>query len=87
MAGIVFFGDRRAPKTSTINLSGGAQIVVTGALYFPTQKVLFQNGVNNPSGCTQLIVGTLQLAGGPKFRSNCPAGVSGIGSSRSTLVE
>ena len=86
-AGIVFFGDRRASKTSTIDLSGGAQIIVTGALYFPTQKVLFQNGVNNPSGCIQLIAGTLQLVGGSKFRSNCPAGVSGIGSSRSTLVE
>lgn len=86
-AGIVFFGDRRAPKSNTIDLSGGAQINVSGALYFPTQKVLFQNGVNNPSGCTQLIAGTLQLVGGSKFQNNCPAGISGIGSSRSTLVE
>ncbi len=86
-AGMVLFGDRRAPKTNTSDFGGGAQINVNGALYFPTQKVLFQNGVNNPSGCTQLIAGTLQLIGGSKFQNNCPTGVSAIGASKSALAE
>lgn len=86
-AGIVFFGDRGAPKTNTIDFGGGSQININGALYFPTQKVLFQNGINNPSGCTQLVVGTLQMIGGSKFQNNCPAGVNAIGASKSVLAE
>ena len=31
---------------------------ITGAIYFPTQLVQFNNGIANPSGCTQLIAGT-----------------------------
>jgi len=86
-AGIVFFGDRRAPAGNTQDFGGGAVINVNGALYFPTQQVIFQNGVNNPSGCTQLIAGTIQFQGGSRFQDNCPTGVAGIGSSNPTLIE
>lgn len=86
-AGIVFFGDRKAPNSNTNDLEGGAAININGALYFPSQKVIFQNGANNPSGCTQLIAGTLQLVGGSKFQNNCPAGVNAIGASKSVLAE
>jgi hypothetical protein len=86
-AGIVFFGDRAAPKTTTANFGGGAAINLNGAIYVPTQKLIFQNGISNPSGCTQLIAGTIQLVGGSRFQNNCPAGVKPVGGSTSTLVE
>ncbi|HXJ03227.1 MAG TPA: hypothetical protein VNH44_18560 [Micropepsaceae bacterium] len=86
-AGIIFFGDRRAPITNLIDFGGGALINITGALYFPSQKVSFSNGITNPSGCTQLIAGEIQFVGGSRFQSNCPFGVVPIGASNSTLVE
>ena len=88
-AGLVLFGDRRAPISNTTpnDLEGGAAINVSGALYLPSQKLVFQNGASNPSGCTQLIAGTLQLKGGSKFQNICPTGVAAIGASNSALVE
>ena len=59
----------------------------TGALYFPTVRVSFTNGISNPSGCTQLIGGDITFTGGSRFKNNCPIGVQAIGSSNSTLVE
>ncbi len=86
-AGIVFFGDRRAPARNTNNLEGGASININGALYFPTQTLLFQNGASNPSACTQLVAGTIQLVGGSSFQNNCPTGVATIGAANNTLTE
>jgi Flp pilus assembly protein TadG len=86
-AGIVFFGDRRAPASNTQNFEGGAVVNITGAIYFPTQQVVFANGASNPSSCTQLIAGTIQFQGGSRFQDDCPTGVASIGSSNPTLVE
>ena len=86
-AGIVFFGDRKAPATNSNNFGGGAAVNLTGAVYFPSQSIVFQNGASNPSGCTQLIAGTIQLTGGSKFQANCPTGVATIGSGNTALVE
>ena len=87
-AGIVFFGDRRAPITTSANdFGGGAAINFTGAIYLPTVRVTFSNGLTNPSGCTQLIAGDIVFTGAANFKNNCPTGVKAIGSSTSTLVE
>jgi Flp pilus assembly protein TadG len=86
-AGIVFFGDRSAPASNVADFGGGATINVTGALYFPTQEVIFQNGSSNSSSCTQLIAGTIQFTGGSNFQHNCPTGVAAIGGTNSTLSE
>jgi hypothetical protein len=87
-AGMLFFGDRRAPITTAVNdFGGGAAINFTGAIYLPTVRVSFTNGIANPSGCTNLIAGDIAFNGGANFKNNCPAGVKSIGSSASTLVE
>jgi hypothetical protein len=86
-AGMVVFGDRRAPRDNSSDLGGGAKISIDGALYLPSQKLIFQNGADNPSGCTQVIAGTIELKGGSRFGSNCPAGVSAIGGGAIRLVE
>ncbi len=77
--GIVFFGDRNAPTSTSSNFGGGANMNITGAIYLPTQKVTFTNGIANPSGCTQLIAGTMTFSGGADFSNNC-AGVGTSGS-------
>jgi hypothetical protein len=87
-AGIVFFGDRRAPITTSANdFGGGAAINFTGAIYLPTVRVTFSNGLTNPSGCTNLVAGDIVFTGAANFKNNCPTGVKAIGSSTSTLVE
>jgi hypothetical protein len=86
-AGIVFFGDRLAPASNVQNFGGGATINVNGAVYFPSQEVDFQNGISNPSGCTQLIGGTIKFVGGSNFQNNCPTGVAAAGATNSSLAE
>lgn len=86
-AGLLFFSDRNAPGSTTDTFGGGATMNLTGTLYFPTHTVSFQNGISNPSGCTQLIAGTMQFVGGSRFQNNCPTGVRGIGGGAAQLVE
>lgn len=87
-AGLVFFGDRNAPLSNTAEFVGGAEIEVTGAIYFPSQSIKFSNGVSNKSSCTQLIAGLIEFTGGTRFRNDCEStGVVGIGGSEVKLVE
>lgn len=87
-AGMVFYGDRRAPASNSNDLGGGALLNFTGAIYLPSQKVIFSNGISNPSGCTQLIAGTIQFKGGARFQNNCAGtGALPIGGGASKLVE
>jgi hypothetical protein len=87
-AGIVFFGDRNAPASNQNNFAGGATLNITGAFYFPSQQVIFSNGVvSNSSVCTQLIAGTIQFQGGATFSNNCTGtGARAIGGA-TTLVQ
>ncbi|MGO8953207.1 MAG: pilus assembly protein TadG-related protein [Rhodomicrobium sp.] len=90
LAGILFFADRNSPNSSVNNFIGGASETFTGALYLPTQQVVFSNGAG-ASACTQLIAWQIQFSGGSssQFSSNCSnSGVSPIGGgSASLLVE
>lgn len=87
-SGILFFGDANAPVSNSSNFGGGAVMNLTGALYFPSQTVVFNNGISNPSGCTQLIAGVIQFAGGAQFSNNCAGtGTSAIGGGATALVE
>ena len=48
----------------------------------------FNNGISNPSGCTQLIAGTINFQGGAQFSNNCAGtGTSAIGGGATLLVE
>jgi hypothetical protein len=87
-AGLVFFQDPNAPSSGTNNFQGGASLKLTGALYFPSQTVIYANGTTSSSSCTQLIAASIQFQGGATFNSNCAnTGVQAIGSSPSRLVE
>lgn len=87
-AGLVFFGDRKASTSTTNGFGGGATFSITGALYFPSQTVTFNNGISNPSGCTQLVAGKIQFTGGAQFKNNCAnTGVISVGGAQTSLVE
>ncbi len=89
-AGMAIFQDPNAPSsgTNTTNNFAGAKINVTGALYFPHQKVSFTGGVTVNSTCTQLIAYDVSFSGGASFGNSCAGtGVKGIGASLASLVE
>jgi hypothetical protein len=84
--GVVFFGDRAAPTSTVHNFKG--KTALTGALYFPQQTVVYNNGSINAATCTQLIAWQVNFEGGSKFNSDCDsAGTSPIGGGTATLVE
>jgi Flp pilus assembly protein TadG len=71
-AGIAFYQDRGAPSTQSDSFSGGANQNITGAIYFPSQKVTYSGGTStNPSPCTQLIAYTASFSGNSTLNANC----------------
>ena len=87
-SGPVFFGDRSAPSSTSNNFAGGASLNLSGAIYMPSQTVVFSNGISNPSGCTQLIAGLIQFTGAAQFKNNCSGtGVISVGGSQVALIE
>jgi hypothetical protein len=87
-SGLVFFQDPNAPTSGTDTIQGGSTLVLTGALYFPSQTVSYSNGTSSTATCTQLVAWQIQFTGGAYFNSNCAsAGTQGLGSSPSSLVE
>jgi hypothetical protein len=87
-AGLVFFQDPGAPNTGTNALEGGSIVTLTGALYFPSQTVIYSNGTSSTSPCTQLVAWQIQFQGGASFNSNCAnTGVGSIGGGQPAMVE
>jgi hypothetical protein len=87
-AGLVFFADPSSPSTPGSTFGGGSQMTLTGALYFPSQTVNYQNGTATTATCTQLIAWLIVFQGGASFNSNCAnTGVGTVGASPSKLVE
>jgi hypothetical protein len=89
-SGIVFFGDRNAPTNNSNTFGGGAKMELTGAVYFPTQQVVYDNGSDNGSSCMQLIAWRVRFQGGSKFNNDCDSAgttpIGGVGTA-TTLVE
>jgi len=86
---IVFFGDRKAPRSTSNSFEGNAEVNITGrgAFYFPSQTVTFTNSAHGTSDCSRLLAATIRiLATTWWFRINdCIA--NGGGSSNTRLVE
>ncbi|HVA63625.1 MAG TPA: hypothetical protein VNF74_07865, partial [Terriglobales bacterium] len=88
MSGLLFFQDPDAPTSGTNNFQGGAVETLTGALYFPSQTVIYSNGTNSSSPCTEVVAWHIQFVGGSVFNSNCgTAGTKPVGGGPSVLVE
>lgn len=69
-AGIAFYTDRNAPS-ATDKFNGGSSQNITGAIYMPTQTVLYTGGVATGSGCTQIIGDQVDFSGNSAVESNC----------------
>jgi len=87
-AGIVFFGDRKAPAGTVFKFEGGATQVFGGALYFPKGDVSFAGGSDTTTGCTKLIGNTIKFTGDTNFALDCSGfGTKAIGATVARLLQ
>jgi hypothetical protein len=87
-AGIVFFGDRKAPAGTVFKFEGGATQVFTGALYLPKGDVSFAGGADTTTGCTKLIGNTVKFTGNTNFALDCSGlGTKAIGATVARLLQ
>jgi Flp pilus assembly protein TadG len=70
-SGIVFFGDRAGNTSSNNSFNGGSTMMITGALYFPTQKLTYSGGSVSGPNCTQLVADDITVTGNSYFNSAC----------------
>lgn len=85
-AGIAFFGDPNLPSGSE-KFTGGSGQSIVGALYFPSQTILYTGGVTTGSGCTQIIGDQIQFTGNSAVESNCTGKGTKTAYSPTILVE
>jgi hypothetical protein len=83
-AGVLFYRDRRAPN-SEVQISGGASLFLTGALYFPSSDVKFVGHSGMNVQCLQLVAQKMRFQGSARIGNSCPEG-SGASAFRQTVV-
>jgi Flp pilus assembly protein TadG len=79
-AGIVIFGDRNMPVSTSFQFNGGASQIFNGAIYVPKGTVTFAGGSGTSNACTQLVADTVTFTGNSNFKIGCANGMQEIGS-------
>lgn len=82
--GVLIYRDRRASQ-SEVQISGGASLFLTGALYFPTSDVTFVGHSGMNVRCLQLVGQKLRFRGSTRISNECPVD-SGASAFRQTVV-
>lgn len=91
-AGILFYQDRDAPSYQGSNVvtntfTGGADMSLEGAVYFPSQAIEFTGNANVGSQCLQLVGKQVIMTGASELANNCAAsGTEDIGVARVKLL-
>lgn len=80
-AGIVFFGPRNGSTAQNQIFQNNAIMNVTGAFYFPSQKITFKNnGIVQSAVCTQVIAQLIEVANNLQLNNNCfGTGITALG--------
>lgn len=91
-AGILFYQDRDAPSFQGSNIitntfTGGADMVLNGAVYFPSQGIQYTGNASNLSECLQLVGRQVIMSGTSTMANNCEAwGTETLGVARVRLL-
>ena len=78
--GIAIFGDRSTPAGQEADLGGsvagdgGATIVISGAVYLPTQQLYYGGTTTNSSFCLTVVAYDIRLNPSSVLRTTCSAG-------------
>ena len=70
-AGLLFFGARTLPTGVIQKVNGNATTNLTGAIYFPTQKVEFLGNFSGNSSCLQIVADKVEYTGSANFQHVC----------------
>ena len=75
--GLAFFQDRNAPVVnsgSPNKLNGGSNMNITGAIYFPTQRLSFSGGNGSEGTCTRIVAYMIDFTGTSGLNTDCGYG-------------
>lgn len=70
--GVLFFGDPDNINNSN-KFNGNATSELTGALYFPNQKVEFLGNFGGANGCMRIVARTIDFTGSTSMNADCSA--------------
>jgi Flp pilus assembly protein TadG len=82
--GILFF--ERITTTSTVTFNGGATMLLTGTLYFPSTSILFSNGASTTAN-TAIVAKQVSFTGGTKITYDSTGLKTGLFSKSVALVQ
>jgi hypothetical protein len=66
--GILFFQDRSITSSNSATFAGGANMQLTGSLYFPTTTVSFSNGSSLAAYSTAIVADKVSFVGGASIK-------------------
>jgi hypothetical protein len=75
--GLAFFQDRNAPvinSGSPNKLNGGSNMNITGAIYFPTQRLSFMGNNSSDGTCTRIVAYMIDFTGTSGLNTDCSYG-------------
>jgi hypothetical protein len=70
-SGVAMYVDRRKPVGETIHWNGGANMIVNGALYFPSAYFEYNGNANMANQCIQLVARRLDFRGNGRVGNTC----------------
>ncbi len=86
-AGIVAFGDRHMPISTSFKFAGGDSQVFTGAVYVSKGALQWAGNSSANQPCTQIVADTIQMVGNSSLQVNCAGfGIKAI-TTPATLLE
>lgn len=86
LAGIAFMSEANSPFIDQ-RLRNNVHLNVTGAFYFPNQRLVVENHTNTPGGCTQFIAMQLKFTNNADLDNQCEdTGVKPIGANTQVAV-
>jgi Flp pilus assembly protein TadG len=85
--GILFYQNRSITSASNATFAGGANMNLSGTLYFPTTNVSFSNGVAAESNSTAIVANEVSIAGGANLKYDPTGQKTGLFLSSVALVQ
>jgi Tfp pilus assembly protein PilX len=83
--GILFYSDRSySPGSSTV--AGGANMTLSGSLYFPTSTLIFNNGTTTSGTKMAIVADQVNFAGGAAMSAATGPSDTGIWAGKSTVL-
>jgi Flp pilus assembly protein TadG len=85
--GVLFFQNRLITSSSNAIFGGGATMLLSGSLYFPTTDVSFSNGTTAEANSTAIVAKQISFTGGANIKYDSTGLKTGLFSKAVALVQ